>query len=223
MTLSGVIPTYAVSPNHVIAQLQERAIRTSDLMASFVQESTSAYLEKPDIAEGKFYFKKPKKMRWDYETPSKQEIVTDGETLWIYVEEDRQVQVYDASPFFDSKLGLSFLSFLSGEANLDQSFNISFVEADPYKESHFILKLLPKVPEVDLKELFMWISRKDFFVERVCFSDFYGNRTLITLRNVTVNKNISNSKFVFHVPKGVEVIRDSGYQQRVRGKPRESE
>ncbi|HIE00862.1 MAG TPA: outer membrane lipoprotein carrier protein LolA, partial [Thiotrichaceae bacterium] len=30
-----------------------------------------------------FYFKKPKKMRWDYETPDKQEIVTDGTTLWI--------------------------------------------------------------------------------------------------------------------------------------------
>lgn len=217
------VPSYAMSLNYVVAQIQKGAIQTTDLTASFIQESTSAYLEKPDIAKGKFYFKKPKKMRWDYETPDKQEVVTDGKTLWIYVEEDRQVYVYDAFPFLDSKLGLSFLSFLSGQANLEESFNISFVEEDCSKDSHFVLKLVPKNPEVDLKELFMWVSKKDFFVDKVRFCDFYGNRTLIILKDVTVNRNISDSKFVFSIPEGVEVIKKSWYQQRTQGNFKQSD
>ena len=200
-------PIHATTLKEVLAQIQKRGIETLDLTASFRQESTSKYLEKPEVARGKFYFKKPKKMRWDYETPDKQEIVTDGTTLWIYVEEDRLVNIYKAAPFFDSKLSIkTFLSFLSGEGNLGESFTISFAE-EVQEEAYFVLKLVPKNPETELRELYLWVSKENFLINKIEFSDFYGNVTRITLHDIHTNRNISDSKFVFSIPEGVEVVR----------------
>lgn len=205
---SSSFPTYATFLNEVVAQIQKRGIETSDLTASFGQESTSKYLEKPEVARGKFYFKKPKKMRWDYETPDKQEIVTDGTTFWIYMEEDRLVNIYEAASFLDSKLSMTFLSFLGGEGNLEELFTISFAEEkEVQEEAYFVLKLVPKNPEAELRELFLWVSKENFMVKKVEFSDFYGNVTGITLHDIHTNRNISDSKFVFSIPKGVEVVR----------------
>lgn len=201
-------PTYGTALSEVVAQIQKRGIETFDLTASFGQESTSKYLEKPEVARGKFYFKKPKKMRWDYETPDKQEIVTDGTTLWIYMEEDRLVNIYEATSFLDSKLSITFLSFLSGEGDLEELFTISFAEGKEVQEEvYFVLKLVPKNPEAELRELFLWASKENFLVRKVQFSDFYGNVTRITLHDIHTNRNISDSKFVFSIPEGVEVVR----------------
>ncbi len=202
--------TYAVVLRETVTRIQKKGIETLDLTASFVQESYSQYLDEPEISKGMFYFKKPKKMRWDYYSPEKQEVVTDGETLWIYVEEDRQVNVHKADSFFGSKLSMSFLSFLSGEENLEESFNVTSIE-EGSEGPYFILKLVPKDPYVDLKELFLWFSKENFNVARVRFSDFYGNLTIINLDNVKANTNIPDSRFTFSIPQGVEVINDPLY------------
>jgi len=200
--------TYATTLNKIVTQIQKRGIETFDLTASFGQKSTSKYLEKPEVARGKFYFQKPKKMRWDYETPDRQEIVTDGTTLWIYMEEDRLVNIYEATSFLDSKLSITFLSFLSGEGNLEELFNISFAEEkEVQKRAYFALKLVPKNPQAELRQLFLWVSKENFMVTKVQFSDFYGNVTRITLYDIHTNRNISDSKFVFSIPEGVEVVR----------------
>jgi outer membrane lipoprotein carrier protein len=61
--------------------------------AQFVQESTIKAMDLTDVASGKIFVKRPGMMRWVYEKPYKQIIITNGKKLWIYKPEDNQVML----------------------------------------------------------------------------------------------------------------------------------
>src|SRR5215213_1712211 len=44
-------------------------------------------------SKGRLWIERPNKFRWNYESPSKQQIVSDGEKLFVYDEDLRQVTV----------------------------------------------------------------------------------------------------------------------------------
>ena len=69
-------------------------------------------MEITDRAAGKAFFKRPGKMRWEYETPDRQTIITDNETLWIFRPEYNQVMIGKAHYFLEFGKGFSFLSYI---------------------------------------------------------------------------------------------------------------
>ena len=52
--------------------------------AEFAQESTLKAMDISDFASGKMYVRYPGMMRWEYEKPEVQVIITDAKKLWIY-------------------------------------------------------------------------------------------------------------------------------------------
>ena len=93
----------------IIKKVESR-YAVSGFSAFFLQASTIKAMEITDSASGKAFFKHPDKMRWEYETPDRQTIITNGNTLWIYRPEDNQVMVGKAPCFFEDGKGFSFLS-----------------------------------------------------------------------------------------------------------------
>ena len=79
------------------------------------------------MASGKVYIKYPGMMRWEYEKPDRQIIITDADKLWIYRPEDNQVMTGKAPTFFRDGKGASFLSDIR---LIRQKFDIS-LEQDP--------------------------------------------------------------------------------------------
>jgi len=70
-------------------------------------------------SKGRMYFRKPGRMRWEYEGPEPQTIVADGTYLWIYQPEDRQVLRAPLEQAFQSQTPVSFLL---GVARLGEDF-----------------------------------------------------------------------------------------------------
>ena len=56
----------------------EKHYRDNNFKAEFIQESTVKAMEITDFASGKMFVRYPGKMRWEYEKPEKQVIITDG-------------------------------------------------------------------------------------------------------------------------------------------------
>ncbi|MCL4245947.1 MAG: outer membrane lipoprotein chaperone LolA, partial [Candidatus Dadabacteria bacterium] len=75
----------------VVDRIQKKYEHISDFHADFSQEAEVKALNKVQKAEGEVWFKKPGKMRWNYHTPAQDEIVSDGNTLWYYSQEEKQV------------------------------------------------------------------------------------------------------------------------------------
>ena len=68
-----------------VSFIQQRYQSISSFTGEFVQTSIRNDEDSiPVVAEGKVSFLRPGKMRWEYETPEEQLLVTDGETVWLY-------------------------------------------------------------------------------------------------------------------------------------------
>lgn len=196
--------SWALSVSEVVDRMEAR-YASSDCQAEFTQESTLKAIGVTDTATGMVYFKKPNMMRWDYQEPEKQIIVTDGTTLWMYRPDEAQVMVGRAEDYFGGGEGLSFLADIS---ILRSQFRICFPapEDEEIPDDHYLLKLTPHVARSNLAFLYLWVSKDTFNIVRSKVFNPFGDTTVIKFNAIKFNQNLKPSFFVFEIQKGTEVI-----------------
>lgn len=189
-----------LSLDEVIKQV-EKHYSVSGFSANFSQTSTIKAMEITDSASGRAFFKRSDKMRWEYETPDRQMIITDGKTLWVFRPEDHQVMIGKAPSFFKDGKGFSFLSDMK---LIRQKFNMVLEKEN--EEGFFILKLKPREKTYDIVEIYLWISRKTFDVVKILTYNSYGDETRIVFHNIQLKQTLDDSLFSFQISEGMEVL-----------------
>ncbi len=179
----------------------ERRYAGPGFAADFVQTSKIAAMEITDTASGRIVVKRPGMMRWEYETPERQWVITDGNTLWIYRPDDHQVMTGKAPAFFYGGKGASFLSDMK---LIRQKFNIFL--AKKAKSGYHILELLPMERTFDVSVVYLSISAQTYDVEQIVTYNSYGDENRIQLHNIELKKILDDSMFSFQIPQGVEVL-----------------
>ena len=185
----------------IVEKLEKKYFQAS-FSADFFQRSTIKALDISDVAQGRGYFKSPDKMRWEYETPEKQTILSDGVTLWIYQPEDRQVMTGDSASFFGGGKGGGFLMFIQ---SMKERFNVS-LETRPSND-FYSLKLTPVKQEPEIESIRLLISKKTYELFEISTRMVYGDETVITMKNIKFGETFDDSMFNFVVPEGLDVIK----------------
>lgn len=193
-------PVLDLSLDDIIQKIETR-YAVSGFSALFFQTSTIKAMEITDSASGKAFFKRPDKMRWEYETPDRQTIITNGHTLWIYRPEDKQVMVGKAPCFFEDGKGFSFLSDMESVKN---KFRIS-LEKEAGDDFH-VLKLLPREKTFDVSVIYLFISTKTFEVIKIVTYNSYEDETRIEFKDIVFKQKLDESLFNFKIPQGIEVL-----------------
>ena len=184
-----------------ILERMEKHYTGNNFKAEFIQESTVRAMEITDFASGKIFVRYPGKMRWEYEKPEKQVIITDGFKLWIYRPADNQLMTGSAPDFFSDGKGASFLSDITF---VRKKFNISLVES---KDDFFYeLKLKPLEKTQDVTDIRLSVTKKTFTIIRVVTYNSYGDENRIELLNHRFNVNLEDSLFSFDPPPGTDVL-----------------
>ena len=195
--------TNPLTVDQILEQVENK-YTNSKFAADFIQKSTIKAMNITDLATGKVYIKYPGMMRWEYEKPDRQIIITDGDKLWVYRPQDNQVMTGKAPTFFRDGKGASFLSDIR---LIRQKFDI-VLEQGPPEESdlfhHLILK--PREKTLDISEIRLMVSRQTFNVLQVMTLNFYGDETRIDLINFAFDTDIDDSLFSFTIPQGVDVV-----------------
>jgi len=186
----------------IVAKVQEQYDTRADFKANFVQESMVKSLGKKQVSEGTVYFKKPGKMRWNYQKPFKQEIVSDGKTLWNYRPEDKQVMVGQMSQAVQGKVPSTFLA---GLGNLQRDFQARWVK-EPSPREPYSLELTPQDIQGSLEKLFLLVDRESYQILQARIQDVMGNTTQISFSQIQFDHRLPDSLFTFSPPKGVEVF-----------------
>ena len=190
---------YAHEVSEITRLLQERYENALDVSADFYQETFPAGSEHGIKAEGKVYFKRPQKMRWEYKKPDKQLIVTSGQEVFVYEEEAGQVIIVPRDQFLTSDISKAF--FL-GKGRLEQHFSIYDVP-----EAKETVKLIPKEPSAQLKEILISIDPESHLIKEMWLEDHLGGRTHLLFKRIKTNNNLKSSLFAFSPPEGVDIFR----------------
>ncbi len=181
-----------------LKNVQSRYNLITSLTAQFIQKSQFvAGMEVEEQSSGTLYFQRRAKMRWEYKTPTLQQFVSDGETVWFYQPELNQVTLQDVTNSFDSELPVSFLI---GLGNLEDEFQV----AKACKDSQgIVLELQPKKAQANLNVFHLVVDPKDFSPIGAKVVDAGGNETTIQLVKRDFNKKLAETLFTFEIPRGV--------------------
>jgi len=138
--------------------------KMTDLRADFSQVARNKSLGQDVKAEGTVYLKKGGKMRWEYKSPSPQQIVSDGTYLWVYTPELNQVNKGDAPKALAGPAG----SFLQGLGKVREEFSVRFLNPANKTDASGrpVLDLTPKKPTPLLTRLVLTLDPKENYIVR---------------------------------------------------------
>ncbi len=190
--------------DQILSKVQERYRGITNFAAEFLQSSYLSALEVSEASSGSLIFSKPGKMRWEYRTPDKQLFITDGDSLWLYQEEDNQVLIDKFSKAFVSDLPVSFLV---GLGDLKKDFESAKICENP---DGYVLELTPKgkgdTKEEGLERLKLLASTTNYLIKGASVIDLSGNVTSFLFRAIDTEKKLKGEEFALAFPKGVDVI-----------------
>lgn len=170
--------------------------------ANFFQTSVVAAMDITETASGFLQIKRPGKMRWNYEKPKKQLIVTDGKTIWIYKPDDNQVSIGAFPEIFGNGKGAGFLADIQ---QIRKSFDVSLKEVNTSGE--YVLKLVPLSQEIDLTYILLHIDPQTSDIVEIRTLNSYKDETRIEMTGIQLDQEFEDVLFQFEVPKGCEIIR----------------
>ena len=165
--------------------------------ADFHQVVTDKQGHKTQDVTGVMQLQKPNKFRWDYNKPFVQQIIGDGEKIWLFDPELNQVTVRS----FTKAAGSSPAALLAGGKEMERSFVIK--DASRKGTLEWVLAV-PKIGETGFERLFLGF-KGDALMEME-LHDSFGNRTAIQFINVVLNPKLSADLFKFTPPRDADVL-----------------
>ena len=199
-----VTPASADELADALRTLQQRYESTRTLVAKFRQEVESPTMAGKLTSNGTVSFEKPNRMRWDYAAPDRQTIVSDGETLWIYQPEEKQVL---KAPLREAFQATTPVTFLGGLGHVDRDFTPTLESS---ADDRWVLKLVPR-EERGVGTLVLVVRKGDASIEEARISDPLGTTTHLALSEERRNVSLGADLFHFTPPPGVDVVRPPAY------------
>jgi outer membrane lipoprotein carrier protein len=191
------------APEALARALQARYQNVRDFTADFVQTYRGGVLRTETRERGTVAVKKPGRMRWVYTSPERKEFVSDGQKMYSYIPEDRQVLVSDIPA--DSQAPTPVL-FLAGKGDLVKDFTAATAPS-PVTGS-VGLKLTPRRSEPEYEYLIVAVDPATLQIRALTTRDRQGGESTLRFENLQENKGISDKDFAFRIPRGVDVITD---------------
>jgi outer membrane lipoprotein carrier protein len=210
------------SPEDIARRLQQTYDQISSLSFHFTQNTAGELTGRPQQGSGTAWFIKEKKgkgipetigkMRWDYTTPDKQILVSDGVDFSMYFARLEQMIV---SPAEVLRSDITY-SFFTGSGNLLNDFSISEPnpEFTPEKKDagrSKVIKLTPKENQSQVNEIHLWVTT-DSLIQRIDILDHFDTRTTLDLSDLQINTLSTNDRkamdalFTYTPPEGTEII-----------------
>jgi outer membrane lipoprotein carrier protein len=208
LALAGATAATALDLEEVIDRVQDRYEETEFLQARFRQVSTLKSIGESQSAEGRVFIRKPGRMRWEYEKPEPQILISDGENFWVYTPNQNQVIVTKAGEGIPVRAPTAFLA---GKGRLRSEFEIAWSRdlsppKDPSAET-YRLDLSPRTPHPSLERLVIEVRADDFNIVRSSVVDVFGNVTDVEFSEIVTDRPLLDDLFTFEIPHGVEILR----------------
>jgi outer membrane lipoprotein carrier protein len=189
----------------VLDKIQDHYKHTSSFTAKFTEQLTGIGGTK-HTRGGQVWYKRPGMMRWEFDSPQKEIVVSDGNKLYDFQPDLNQVLELPLNRAFKSSAPLTFLL---GMGDLRRDFNAT-VSAVP---AEHVLKVA-LTPKGGGDRVEMELDSSNYDLKGAKVTDALGNTTSIAFSSVKTNVQVADSMFHFQVPPGVDVVQAPGAQSQ---------
>jgi outer membrane lipoprotein carrier protein len=160
------------------------------------------------LESGTLWLKKPRKMRWEYRSPSEKLFVSNGQAVWFYLPAERQLRKTTLQKLDDIR---SPLAFLLGKTKLENELRglSKAVDQSPLQAADTVLRGVPaSVPQGtagQVSEVLLEITPSDQIV-RIVLAEADGATTEFRFAGWKENVEMTDNSFNFTPPPGVETV-----------------
>ena len=215
LLLGGSAPPAA----HSLAQkIEQHYARTSTLQAIFLERVLQDGATR--VESGTVYFRRPGKMRWEYESPEPKLFLVDGKHVWLYVPADHTASRAPVKQSSDLRTPLALLtgkvhlSQLCGRIEMaDQSAqNSSGGDASerPASSGNIVLRCWPHkgAQQESFREILLEVD-PDYRLVRVLVREPGNAETEFRFGKWQEGIPLPEAKFHFEPPPGVAIVEEA--------------
>ena len=192
--------TAPASAAEIVDRVQQFYAGIKQVTASFRQAVTNDTFSTTKTSDGTVWIMKPGKMRWDYlekkdaEVKVKKSFISNGKYLYVVEHDNKQV----VKKSLEKDLMPVAVSFLYGKGNLKAEFTPELDTSGKYGEKDdLVLKLAPKQPSAQYKNLYLVVSRADYHVSQSIIIDSSNNVNHFQFYSPNFEKPVALTWFEF--------------------------
>jgi outer membrane lipoprotein carrier protein len=177
-------------------------------VSSMSSEFSQVVLDKKGLklqdVEGVMLFKRPNKFRWDYLKPYQNQIISDGDRLFMYDQDLRQVSINPIAKV----AGSTPLLIIAGK-NIEKYFTLRNIEDQVANEMNQNIKWVEAVPKEEgagFSKVILGLTENKLSVMKII--DAFEHTTTISFKNAKYNVTLVDNDFLFKLPTGVDVVQN---------------
>ncbi len=169
--------------------------------ANFEQTIINCQGQVIEVSRGNFLFKRPKKFRWNYRRPYNQQLIADGQRVWFYDIDLKQITVSAQNETLANTPAI----LLSKIIHLNHRYIFTDVSL---KNELMRIELVPK----DARSMFPTIilAFDSNGLQQMVMKDGFEQYTRLDFTQVSKNISIKNNVFIFTPPEGIDVVGSPG-------------
>ncbi|MCF6290281.1 MAG: outer membrane lipoprotein carrier protein LolA [Desulfobacterales bacterium] len=193
----------------VARHIQKNYETAQGMSADFTQVTTLKLSRRQRQGSGRVILRKPGLMRWDYFSPDRQVLISNGTTLTMYFEKSHQLITSPAREYLQSDV---IYGFFTGSGDILRDFIVSFADGARFaRDTTYLLKLIPRQPQPQVAQLYLWVDAPDFLIQRIRIIDHFNTVTDISFSNISMHtvgddQGIDPGLFKFSPPPDTEII-----------------
>src|ERR1700730_10981124 len=206
--------------HRTVSRFEERYRGAKTLRATFLER----YEENGRVIRseaGTAYFRRPGKMRWEYESPEKDLFLVDGKTAWFYVPSDHTVTRVPAKQSTDWRTPLALLAGEMKVSRVCARVELATTEK-PEDQDHMILHCRVRGAEPSQSsseagaewaqgggrddEVFFEVESATGEISRLLVRQIGGVQVEFRFKDWRRDPPVPGSLFRFEVPRGVAIV-----------------
>ena len=201
---AAVVPVVAAEED--LGQVLQEFDRVQEAMqtisAEFVETNTSALLEEPIVARGRFFMTKPDAIRWEYSSPEEMRFVISADLYTGYYPVRKKAETRNIQRWRDQLF--RFFGVGQGSAELGKFYNIRLRESD---DESYLLSLSPKRRRVKKRvdEVLFWLDKSTYLPKRVEYKSNDGTARTIEFESIQMNPDLAAGLYTVDLPDDVTV------------------
>ena len=181
----------------VITKLNQTSASIQTMSANFSQTKYLSMLSDKMVSDGKIYYSKSDKLRWEYTSPYQYLFIFNGTKVYVGNNSKQNIIDTNTNKVF-KEIARIMMNTVTGTA---LSNNGDFETALSEDNNQWIVTLTPKKKE--LKSMFtkvvLYFNKKSNIVSEINIFEKNGDRTNIKFSGIQTNKSIDAT--LFNIPK----------------------
>jgi len=194
--LEGIRKNYGSLPGLTLSYSREVITRSMTMLGDQV---------KGDLATGHMFFKPPCFLKLAQKTPKSETVISDEETLWWYIPDEKRAYKYPAKDFGKELRLLS--DIFRGLIRVEERFEVTLLY--PNELGEYQVELRPNPPWQNIDRIILAVtSEQNIRIVGIHYQ--LGSVTLFTLKDIAAKQDFEKNFFSFVFPEGVQLVEEKG-------------